>query len=267
MKARWFRWLRALVIAGMAYVGVGFWANETARNMLFLDMAPSYWIAGDFVRLPTEDGAQIAALVLPNPTARFTVLYLHGNASELGRDRPYLEELRAHGFAVLAIDYHGYGCSSGSPSERALYADARAALKYLGDVRHVPPEHVIVYGYSLGGGPAVELAAHQRVAGLVLQSAFTSAFAVETDWGAALFAPFDLFRNRAKIARIGCPLLIFHGTYDKVVRFEQGERLYAGAREPKRAAWVTGAGHNNLRPWMGERYWEALADFSRSLGP
>ena len=267
MKAHWFRWLRALAIAGIAYVALGFWAQETARSMLFIDMSPSYWIAGDFVELPTEDGVRIAALYLPNPAARFTVLFLHGNASELGRDRPFLEEVRAHGFAVLAIDYHGYGCSGGRPSEGALYADARAALKYLGDVRHVPPEQVIVYGYSLGGGPAVELAAQQRVAGLVLQSAFTSAFAVETDWGAALFAPFDLFRNRAKIARIGCPLLIFHGTYDKVVPFEHGERLYAGAREPKRVVAVEAAGHNDIRQRMGERYWEALGDFSRGLRP
>jgi fermentation-respiration switch protein FrsA (DUF1100 family) len=254
-----------LVIAGMAYVTVGFLGQATARSMLFFSMAPSYWIAGDFVRLPTEDGAQIAALYLPNPAARFTMLYLHGNASELGRDRPFLEEVRAHGFAVLAIDYHGYGCSGGSPSERALYADARAALKYLDDVRHVPPEHVIVYGFSLGGGPAVDLAAHERVAGLILQSTFASAFAVETVLGAALFAPFDLFRNRAKIARIGCPLLLFHGTYDRVVPFANAERLYAGAREPKRAVWVEGAGHNNLRQSLGERYWEALGDFSRGL--
>jgi fermentation-respiration switch protein FrsA (DUF1100 family) len=89
--------------------------------------------------------------------------------------------------------------------------------------------------------------------------------AVETDLGAALLAPFDLFRNRAKIARIGCPLLIFHGKFDRVVPFEHAERLYAGAREPKRAVWVEAAGHNDLRRWMGERYWEALADFSRGL--
>jgi fermentation-respiration switch protein FrsA (DUF1100 family) len=88
---------------------------------------------------------------------------------------------------------------------------------------------------------------------------------VETDWGAALFAPFDLFRNRAKIARIGCPLLLFHGKFDRVVPFAHATQLYAGAREPKRAVWVDGAGHNNLRQWMGERYWEALADFSGSL--
>ena len=78
-------------------------------------------------------------------------------------------------------------------------------------------------------------------------------------------APFDLFRNRAKIVRIGCPLLIFHGKFDRVVPFEHAERLYAGAREPKHAVWVEAAGHNDLRRWMGERYWEALADFSHSL--
>jgi pimeloyl-ACP methyl ester carboxylesterase len=265
MRRRWFRWLRALLIAGIAYVALGFWAQDTARRVLFIDLSPSYWIAGDFVGLPTEDGVRIAALDLPNPAARFTVLYLHGNASELGRDRPFLEEMRAHGWAVLAIDYHGYGCSGGSPSERALYVDARAALQYLRVVRHVPPERVIVYGYSLGGGPAVELATHERVAGLVLQSAFTSAFAVETDWGAALFAPFDLFRNRAKIAQIGCPLLIFHGRFDRVVPFEHAERLYARAREPKQVVAVKAAGHNDLRQVMGECYWEALADFARSL--
>jgi fermentation-respiration switch protein FrsA (DUF1100 family) len=113
----------------------------------------------------------------------------------------------------------------------------------------------------------VELAARERVGGLVLQSAFTSAFAVETDIGAVLFAPFDMFCNRAKIARVSCPVLFFHGKSDRLVAFRHGERLYAAAREPKHAEWIEAADHNDLLRWAGERYWEALADFSRGLGP
>lgn len=265
-QPRWWRWLRALALGAVLYVACGLWFHDTAVRLLFFNLPPSYSVADDYVWLTAEDGVRIAGRYLPNPAARFTVLYFHGNGSELGRDKAVLEELRVHGFAVFAIDYHGYGCSGGRATEKALYADAQAALRYLRDTLHVAPERVIVYGFSLGGGPAVELASRERVAGLVLQSAFTSAFAVETDIGAALFAPFDLFRNRAKLARVSCPVLILHGRFDRVVPYAHGERLYAAAREPKRAVWSEVAGHNDLVKWLGAQYWDALAEFARSLG-
>lgn len=254
----------ALLVAGL-YLAAGCILRTVANHMAFHRIPATYVSGGEFRFLTTEDGAKIAACFLPQPQARFTILYLHGNGSELGRDRPFLEQLHAHGFAVLAIDYRGYGLSDGDISERAVHADVRAAWKFLREEQRVPAERIIVYGYSLGGGSAVELAASQPVAGLILQATFTSVFAVQSRPAAAVFAPFDIFRNRARIADVPCPVLLLHGRADRVVPFSHGESLLAAAREPKRAVWLDAAGHGDLIRRMGRDYWTILGEFTGRL--
>lgn len=265
MKRPGWRYARYTLASVAVYVAAGFFARSIAQRMLFFDIPPSYVRGGEFVTLTAEDGVRIVARDLPRPGASYTILYLHGNGSELGRDRAIHESFARHGYSVLAIDYRGYGLSAGGPSEAGLYADARAALAYLRDVRHVPASRVIVYGFSLGGGPATDLAAQAPVAGLVLQSTFTSAFAVETSWGAALLAPFDYFRNRAKLARVSCPLLLFHGKDDGVIPFAHGPALAAAAPTPVRTEWVDGANHSDLPDLLGERYWAVLGEWVATL--
>lgn len=262
-RRRWF--LRCLLVAVLAYVAAGVLARTAAHRLLFYKMPPAYPIGGEYVMLTAEDGVRLAALDLPHPDARYTILYFHGNGSELGMDRAIHEGFLRRGDSVLAVDYRGYGRSEGVPSERGLYADARAALAYLREVRHVSPAQVIVYGFSLGGGPATQLASESAVAGLVLQSTFQSAFAVESPLAAALGAPFDCFRNRAKLGRVACPVLIFHGTDDGVIGFSHGLALAEAARGPVRFERVSGAGHNDLPATMGDRYWTVLADWTAAL--
>ncbi len=265
MKPRLWLYTRGALVVVATYVAAGFFARSIAQRMLFFDMSPSYVRGGEFVTLTTEDGVRIVARDLPQPGAKYTILYLHGNGSELGRDRAIHEGFAHHGYSVLAIDYRGYGLSAGVTTEAGLYADARAALAYLREVRHVPADRVIVYGFSLGGGPATDLAAQAPVAGLVLQSTFTSAFAVETTCGAALLAPFDYFRNRAKLDRVSCPLLLFHGQCDGVIPFAHGPALATAAHTPVRTEWVDGANHSDLPDLLGERYWAVLGDWVATL--
>mgnify|MGYP001445105483 CR=1 FL=1 len=266
MKRPCWRYVCYALAAVAVYVAVGLIARSIAQRMLFFDIPPSYVLGGELVTLTTEDGVRIVARDLPRPGASYTILYLHGNGSELGRDRAIHEGFARHGYSVLAIDYRGYGGSAGGTTEAGLYADARAALAYLREVRHVPADRVIVYGFSLGGGPATDLAAQAPVAGLVLQSTFTSAFAVESSLAATLLAPFDYFCNRAKLRRVACPVLLFHGTSDGVIPFAHGPALATAARTPVRTQWVDGAGHSDVPDLLGARYWTVLQEWVEGLG-
>jgi abhydrolase domain-containing protein 17 len=253
--------LRALKIAAIAYAAGALLVWWASGRLMFQPQAPGYRDSPGVIRI-LVDGDTIAAVWLPNPAARFTVFFSHGNAEDVGDDLPYLEEMRVAGFSVFAYDYRGYGLSTGRPSERRAHADAAAAFKHLTGEIGIAPERVIVHGRSLGGGPSTVLAAREPVAGLVLESTFTSIHALVA---ATRILPFDRFRNRARLKDVRAPVLVIHGVRDEVVPFAHGERLYDAARGPKRHFWVENAGHNDLVPAAGEGYWEALRDFARSL--
>jgi abhydrolase domain-containing protein 17 len=253
--------LRGVRVVAIVYVvaAVGLWL--LGNWLMFRPAPPSYRTLPGLVRIPV-DGDTLAAVWLPNPTARYTVLYSHGNAEDLGDDLPVLRALRDRGFAVLAYDYRGYGLSTGTPSERKAYADQSAAYAWLTHGLHVPPDRILVHGRSLGGGPAAELASREPVAGLVLESTFTAVQSV-SGWGRIF--PFDWFRTARRLPRVRCPVLIIHGTADEVIPFPVGQRLYRLAPGPKQALWVEGAGHDDLVEVAGERYWQTLRRFADSL--
>lgn len=204
------------------------------------------------------DGTEIAVLHLPNPTARFTLWFFHGNAEDLGNLEPFLLALRDRGFAVFAFDYPGYGRSTGKPTEDSLYAAARTVRAHLRDTLGVPADRTLIYGRSLGGGPAVQMATEEKVAGLVLQSTFVSVYRVVTRWRVL---PFDQYENLRKIRRVTCPVLVMHGERDEVIPFRHGEALFAAANEPKRSFWVPAAMHNDFTAVAGRRYWDTLTAF------
>ena len=210
-------------------------------------------------KIRAADGNDIAVLHLPNPSARFTLWFFHGNAETLGDLEPFLLALRERGFAVVAFDYPGYGQSGGAPNEATVNAAARAVRDYLHTELKVPAARVLIYGRSLGGGPATQMAREETPAGLVLQSTFVSVFRVVTRWRVL---PFDQFQNLQKVPQVKCPVLVMHGENDEVIPFRQGEALFAAANEPKRSLWVPGARHNDFTEVAGDRYWAALREFS-----
>lgn len=250
------------------YAGLALMARVLASKALYHPDIASREAPPGVVRVADGAGGTVAVWHLPNPEARFTLWFFHGNAEALGDLGPTLEMLRAAGFAVFAFDYPGYGVSTGEPDEAALYAGARVARRYLRETLQVPAERTILYGRSLGGGPAVQMATEERVAGLVLQSAFVSVYRVLTRWS---LLPGDLFNNEAKLARVTAPVLVMHGRADEVVPFRHGEQLLAAAAGPKQALFVDGAHHNDFAAAAGRRYEEALREFSvlcaREAGP
>jgi fermentation-respiration switch protein FrsA (DUF1100 family) len=252
-----------LIVLGVAYLCLAGYAYFYSDQIIYQPPRATYTTSLDgYCAIHTPEGQDLAAVWLSNRDAQFTILYFHGNGCDIGQERPFLEELRKHGFSVLAYDFRGYGLSGGHPSEKALFRDARYLLTWLKEQKGVPAERVIAYGRSLGGGSAVEMAANERLAGLMLESTFTSAFRVMIPWRVL---PFDRFNNLGKLARIHCPVLVMHGTWDNVIPFEQSEALFRAANEPKYFLRVDGAGHYAVPQVAGERYWTAVRNFTAKL--
>ncbi len=255
-------WAAAALV--VAYAALAFYAWQYSDRMIFLPPPASYAAGPDLLWIPAGDGTRLAARWLPYPDARYTLVYCHGNATDLGQIEPRLRELRDRlGVSVLAWDYRGYGLTGGVPGEPATLRDARVVAAYAVDALGIPAGRLVPYGHSLGGGPAVEIAASRPCAGLILQSAFTSAFRVRLS---VRLLPFDKFDNLAKLPRVRCPVLVIHGTADTLIPFAHGGRLLAAAPGRRQHLWVAGAGHNDLIETAGEEYWQALADFLRDLG-
>ena len=230
--------------------------------MIFLPPTPTYQDSANIIKLETRDGERISATYFPNFSATYTILYAHGNNEDLGQILPVLLNLNELGFGVFAYDYRGYGTSEGKPSERNAYEDIDAAYVYLTQTLEIPPDRIIVYGRSVGGGSAIDLASRQPVAGLVVESSFVTAFRVVTR--IPIF-PFDKFSNLEKIKRVDCPVLVMHGTADEVIPFWHGQQLFEAVQTPKKSLWIADAGHQNLKDIAGDRYEKALENFIQNI--
>lgn len=241
------------------YACVCLYVFFTADSKIFLPQPSSYQDTSEIVKLTSADHIQISAVYLPNRASRYAILFSHGNAEDLGDIQPVLEQLHRIGFSVLAYDYRGYGTSQGTPSEHNAYRDIDAAYNYLTQHLGIPPQQIIAYGRSVGAGPTVDLAVRKPIAGLIVESAFTSAFRVVVPFP---ILPFDKFRNIDKIKKVKCPVLVMHGKADEVVPFQHGQRLFAVAPEPKRYLWIDEAGHNDLMWVAGDRYTATLKEFA-----
>jgi fermentation-respiration switch protein FrsA (DUF1100 family) len=170
-----------------------------------------------------------------------------------------MEMFADRGFSVLVYDYRGYGTSSGMPSEKNAYKDIEAAYGYLVGQMQCPPSRIIAMGRSVGAAVAMHLACRKKLAGLILEGPFVTAFRVVTY---IPLLPFDKFRNVDKIKKAQCPVLVIHGRDDSVVPFWHGEKLFKTANEPKLNLWVDGAGHNDVLTVAGNRYWAVIEDFT-----
>jgi abhydrolase domain-containing protein 17 len=233
-----------------------------AEKLIFQPRPSSYRDNQEILKLNTEDGVEISAIYLPNPNAIYTILYSHGNAEDMGDILPELREIRESGFSIFTYDYHGYGTSQGIPSEGNTYKDIDAAYEYLTVKLGISPSHIISFGHSVGGGPAVDLAYRRPLAGLILENTFTTAFRVLTR---IPILPFDKFRNIEKIKKVKCPILIVHGKEDQIIPVWHGEKLYESANEPKQMRIIEEAGHNNIMMVGGKPYKEAIKEFSLSI--
>lgn len=255
--------IRMLYLPIVVYVSLALYAWFFSDQQIFLPQPSSYKDTPEILKLKSHNGNMISALYLPNPTAKFTLLVSHGNAEDLGDDRDWLISLRQAGFNVFAYDYQGYGTSQGKATEKSAYDDENTAYDYLTTNLKTPANNVIIFGRSVGSGPAVHIAARRPAAALILQSPFLSAFRVVTK---IPILPFDKFQNYKEIRRVRCPLLIIHGSQDSIINIQHGQKLFALANDPKQFFAVPGADHNDLDMVAGPSYFHAIGAFAASLG-
>jgi uncharacterized protein len=195
-----------------------------------------------------------------------TLLYLHGARWSLSNNLFRIARIQRMGFSVLAIDYRGFGQSDGElPSEAAAYTDAQAAWEHLRSLEP-DPRRRFLYGHSLGGAIAIELATrNDDIAGLIVESTFTSIrdMASAMGYGALPLGVMltQHFDSLAKIANVKVPIMLVHGTGDRFVPHTMSERLYAAAQEPKRLLLVDDAGHSNVTGVAFERYQTTVREF------
>jgi hypothetical protein len=218
--------------------------------------------------LPVQTGENIHAWWWPAADPRApALLYLHGSRSNLTDQVQRLALLRGFGFSVFAIDYRGFGRSDGDlPSEQTVYEDARAAWDWLA-ARQPDPAKRFIYGHSLGGAVAVDLAAalnRNAAGGLIVESTFTTLVDIAKEWsfpwlplGALMTQRFD---SVSKMSKVEMPVLVVHGVVDREVPSRFAQALYAAATGPKRLLLVEGGGHSDSMDAGAEQYRQALAE-------
>lgn len=200
------------------------------------------------VSLKTADGETLVAWYAPAKPGQPTLLYFHGNGGTLLVRADRIRRFLAEGLGVFMPAYRGYSGSTGSPSETALIADAKLAYDHLLGIGP-RPENIVIYGESLGSGVAVQLAADRRSAAVVLDAPYTSLLDIaRMHYGFIPVKSFlmDTFASIDYITRIDAPLLVMHGTEDRVIPLESGKALYEAADQPKQMAVLRGAGHSDL---------------------
>ncbi len=196
------------------------------------------------------------------------ILYLHGNGGNISSNLAHVKVFNELGFSVLMIDYRGYGQSDGKfPSEAQVYKDAQVAWDYLIHQKAVKPENIFIFGHSLGGAIAIDLAVRKpNAAGLIVESSFTSIQEMVDLRRFYRIFPVSLFLHQrfdslSKLRLLRVPLLLIHGTEDRTVPPSMGQTLFEKADVPKKLYIVPLAGHNNVSSVGDERYKEEIAAF------
>jgi len=242
------------------------WLIEN-RLVFFPTRAAELWNARPVeaiqdVQFTSPGGTQIHAWWLPSTPDAPVLLLFPGNAGNLsGRGETIVRMRERLGTAVLIFDYPGYGKSEGRPNESACYDAAEGALAWLRNDKSIGPERVILYGESLGGGVATEMARRHPCRALVLVKTFTSlpaAAKCHYPWLPCHWLMSNRFDNVTKLPEIRCPVFVVGATEDSVVPFAQAQALYKAANEPKHFFHDAGSEHNDPLP---DEIWDELRAF------
>jgi pimeloyl-ACP methyl ester carboxylesterase len=297
---RWILSTAGVVVA--AILGLKLLALLVEPHLAFLPVrglpvTPARWdLPYEDVTIPVDDGVRLHGWFIRGGApggGAITILFFHGNAENIA---PYAALARlAHdaGYSMFLVDYRGYGNSTGSPSEQGIYRDGEAALRYLRGRPDVDPARIVVWGRSIGSCVAVRLAAaggeiaavaegHSStsqgdmvtaappLAGLVLESPFTSARELLRDGGYWLLYPLSLlgsyrFDQSAIVHRVTQPVLVIHGTEDEVVPHRLGRRLFEMLPGRKGFLAIEGGGHNDLLALHADDLWAGVRRFLETL--
>ena len=220
------------------------------------------------VSIRTDDGETLHAWWLEHPEPVAQVVFFHGNGGNLSLWLDVIAGLRRHGCSVFAVDYRGYGASTGRPTEKGLYRDAAAAVRAFTERHRRPGSPVVYWGRSIGS-PVAASVQHLGADGLVLESPFPSM--------RSIFSGNPVMRVLTLFSSYGFPtsrflrdykgaLLVIHGDADTIIPFRAGRRVFDDAPTARKTfVAVPGADHNDLHIANPSVYWPAVDAFLKGL--
>ena len=265
--------LSVFVALFVAYWGLGLILYFMQPTFLYSPVREVPYTPGELgldfenVKFSSADGLQLSGWYIPAGDSELTVLFCHGNGGNMMHRLDSINLLYNLGLNCFIFDYRGYGNSEGKPSEEGTYMDAAAAYKWLTEEKKVSPDSIIIFGRSLGGSIAAQLAGKVSAKALVIESTFTS----YVDIGKK-FYPYMPVRWSARfsyktidyVKDVKSPVMVIHSRADEVVPFEFGLEIYETANEPKEFVEIFGS-HNDGFLVSGETYKNAWTKWLKFL--
>ena len=258
-------WLIAAAIVVVGLAGLVRWLEPRMAFFPFPgeDVTPrTFGVAFEPLTIETKDGERLRAWRMDTPSPKARILYFHGNGGNLSNWAPILAGIVKRGYSVTALDYRGYGMSTGRPTERGLYRDVEAFVQAAatGSAAGTP---VIFWGRSLGATMAAYAATIRKPDGLIIEAGFPDARAVVRGSSLTFVFPLSSYRfptaefaNRARV-----PVLQLHGDRDSVIPFALGQELHGRIEGPKQFVAIAGGDHNDDAPVDAAAYWGAIERF------
>ena len=224
-------------------------------------------LAFEEVYIETQDHVKIHGWLIKTPSAKSTLIFLHGNAGNIGDRLGKIDLFNRMGLNILIIDYRGYGKSEGRPTEAGVYKDAIAAYDYLRKRDDVKGQNIIGYGASLGGAVAIDLASKRTLSCLIVDSTFSSA--VDIAKRIYPFVPSFLIKTKldsiTKIKGLAIPKLFIHSIDDRTIPIALGRKLYDASPEPKEFIEIRGD-HNDGHIYDEEKVKDGINQFLKGQG-
>ena len=225
----------------LIYVVIAFILYKSQRSLMYLPTENNYsgdklTVSIEKVKIENDDGIELLAWYhKKNKEKNKTILFLHGNAGSLENRIHKINHFNDMDVNFLIISWRGFSGNKGHPTEKGLYKDAKSGVNWL-KKKGIKEKNIIIYGESLGTGIATEIAQNNNFAGVILESPFTSMVAAAKSnypiFPIRLLLK-DKYESDKKIKNIKSPILIMHGSKDKVVPFWMGKKLYELANQPK----------------------------------
>lgn len=263
-----------LLLGNLTLMVFSFWEGWVERTFIFFPVRGLQYTPRDLglpfkeIFFPTEDGLKLHGWYLPGGDAAPVLLWCHGNGGNISYEVENLALLHQADLGIFIFDYRGYGLSQGRPSEEGVYRDAQAAYQCLHDSLGVPSRRIVIFGRSLGGAVAMELATKVPARALILEATFTNVGDMARHhypWLLGKKRWAHKFDSTPRLARLTLPKLFIHGDQDAIVPLWMGERLYQLAQPPKEFYRIPGAGHEDTLLVGGRAYVDHLKRFLQQI--